>query len=84
MSKNEPLPCPHCGAEPTMYDIEAHQHTITIGGFKMPDHPGSAVIECGCGAGMIDDTKEAVLARWNQRTVTHNAGVTGQPPHGTK
>lgn len=34
----------------------------------MPDHPGSFTIECDpCGAGLIDDDKETVIARWNRR-----------------
>lgn len=33
----------------------------------MPDHPGSCVIECGCGAGLLDDTEELVTNRWNTR-----------------
>ena len=61
------LPCPFCGADPTISDIEPHVHVISLGDWKMPDHPGSTVIECGCGAGLIDDTREKVLRRWNTR-----------------
>jgi hypothetical protein len=68
------LPCPHCGAEAGEYAIERHAHAIAIGDWKMPDHPGSHVIECGCGAGMIDNTRAAVVARWNRR-----AALAAQP-----
>ncbi|WP_119154185.1 Lar family restriction alleviation protein [Caldimonas tepidiphila] len=61
------LPCPHCGAEPLIHDIQPHAHSFNFGGWKMPDHPGSTVIECGCGAGMIDESRERVLERWNRR-----------------
>lgn len=61
------LRCPHCGEQPIDHAIESHIHALSLDGVKMPDHPGSHVIECVCGAGMIDDTREAVLARWNRR-----------------
>lgn len=62
--------CPFCGGEPTEHAIEPHSHAMTFGDFKMPDHEGSHVIECVCGAGLIDDTREAVVARWNTRALT--------------
>lgn len=66
-SERELLPCPHCGKKPMDHAIEAHTHALTFAGAKMPDHGGSHVIECVCGAGMIDETREAVLSRWNRR-----------------
>ena len=62
-------PCPFCGAEPTIYDIEPHEHHLSFGGVKLPDYPGSTVIECGCGcgAGLIDESRELVVKRWNTR-----------------
>lgn len=68
-------PCPHCGTEPTEHAIEPHTHIAQFGEFRMPDHPGSHVIECGCGAGMIDDTRTAVVARWNRRAAPQPAQV---------
>lgn len=63
------LPCPFCGAPASGHAIEPHTHSIVFEGFKMPDHPGSYVIEgdCACGSGLIGDTQEEVTARWNRR-----------------
>jgi hypothetical protein len=61
------LPCPFCGAQPTDYAIEPHTHNFTIGDFKMPDHEGSHIIECQCGAGFVSDTREAAASLWNAR-----------------
>ena len=55
--------CPFCGSVPLVNIIEPHKHSWA----EMPDHPGSCVIECGCGAGLIDDTQELVSNRWNTR-----------------
>jgi hypothetical protein len=63
----EPLPCPFCGAQPTENAIEPHTHSGPLKALGIPDHGGSHVIECACGAGMIADTREAVLALWNRR-----------------
>lgn len=63
------LPCPFCGQEPMRNFIEPHTHHLSLGGLRMPDYPGSVVIECGCGAGLIDDTDEAVTSRWNSRHI---------------
>lgn len=65
----ELLPCPFCGATASGYAIEPHVHTLSIGGFRMPDHPGSYVVEgdCACGSGMIGDTQAEVTERWNRR-----------------
>lgn len=61
------LPCPFCGGEPHENAIEPHTHSPFLKNMGIPDHGGSHVIECGCGAGLIDDTREAVVIRWNQR-----------------
>jgi hypothetical protein len=62
-------PCPFCGSAPLIHDIEPHTHHMSVGDWKMPDHPGSTVIECGCGCGLIDDKREAVIERWNRRAL---------------
>lgn len=73
MSQDTPKqlkPCPFCGENPMIDDIEPHEHLIVFDGEKMPDHLGSTVIECGCGAGLIDDTRLKVIERWNTRVST--------------
>ena len=65
--ENQLLPCPFCGSEPTDHAIEPHSHSFTLDGFKMPDHKGSHVIECKCGAGFVADTLNAATALWNAR-----------------
>lgn len=67
MSKPEVLPCPFCGAEPLERAIEPHTHGGVLKALGVPDHPGSHVIECGCGAGMIAEEKQAVRDMWNRR-----------------
>lgn len=67
MSKPEVVACPFCGAEPLMREIEPHTHSGPLKALGIPDHPGSHVIECGCGAGMIAESKDAVRAMWNRR-----------------
>lgn len=64
------LPCPFCGASASGHSIEPHTHTLVLAGVKMPDYPGSYVIEgdCQCGSGLIGDTQEEVTARWNRRS----------------
>lgn len=75
------LPCPFCGAQPTDYAIEPHAHNFTIGDFKMPDHEGSHIIECQCGAGFVSDTREAAAALWNARaTLSQPARAQPQAP----
>jgi hypothetical protein len=67
-AQRELLGCPFCGAQPTENAIEPHTHHMKIDGWPvMPDHGGSHVIECACSAGMIADTRDAVLAMWNRR-----------------
>jgi len=60
-------PCPFCGGKPSLVTIEPHSHKGGIAAF-MPDHPGSAYIECSCGAGLIDVDEKTVADRWNWRT----------------
>lgn len=66
-SKPEVLPCPFCGADPLEHAIEPHSHGGALKALGVPDHSGSHTIECGCGAGMIAEAKEAVRAMWNRR-----------------
>lgn len=61
----ELLPCPFCGEAPGLTEIEPHTHKIAS---FMPDHPGSWVIECGCGVGIIGGKKDGILKHWNTRT----------------
>tara|TARA_Y100000782_G_scaffold8531_1_gene9947 strand:+ start:8675 stop:9460 length:786 start_codon:yes stop_codon:yes gene_type:complete len=80
MSKPEVLPCPFCGADPLERAIEPHTHSGPLKALGVPDHPGSHVIECGCGAGMIAEAKEAVRAMWNRReTYTYQEARSGVP-----
>ena len=46
------------------YDIKPHKHHLV----KLPDYHGSTIIECGCGCGLIDESRETVIARWNTRS----------------
>lgn len=60
-------PCPFCGQEPIERAIEAHSHSPAVQALGIPDHEGSHVVECGCGAGLIASTRPEVLAMWNRR-----------------
>lgn len=62
--------CPFCGSEPYENAIEPHSHSPFLKSLGIPDHGGSHVIECGCGAGLIDESREAVVARWNRRATS--------------
>ena len=58
--------CPFCGSqEPMLTEHPPHKHVF----INFPDHPGSWTIECSCGVGVIDSTRESVISRWNQRTL---------------
>ncbi|MEQ6473876.1 Lar family restriction alleviation protein [Comamonas thiooxydans] len=83
MSTTTLLPCPFCGQRPTEYAIEPHTHVLQFAGAKMPDHPGSHVIECACGCGMIEATREEVIATWNRRPTQAAASpvVLPEPMH---
>jgi DNA-directed RNA polymerase, alpha subunit/40 kD subunit len=61
--------CPFCGGEPTIYEIPPHNHSDQLKKLcpDLPDHKGSWVVECVCGCGLIDETKEGVLNHWNLR-----------------
>lgn len=61
---HELLPCPFCGGDPVLQVHEPHKHALAT---FMPDHPGSATVECACEVGMIDVTAEKVVAKWNRR-----------------
>lgn len=79
--------CPFCGGEPISHGIEPHTHQVSFGGFTMPDHKGSHVIECSrCECGMIADTQLEAVAAWNQRHVATPKPVecetaSREPPH---
>jgi len=70
-------PCPFCGHAPLLTEIPPHKHHLQIGDFRMPDHPGSFTIECGCGCGLIDETQAAVVKRWNTRAAAAMEGSKG-------
>lgn len=70
--------CPFCGSTPIVVEIEPHSHKGGIADF-MPDHPGSAYIDCACGVGMIDVSKAAVTDRWNLRVGDPTGNCDDQP-----
>ena len=61
--------CPFCGGEPNLYEIPPHNHSDQLKKLcpDLPDHKGSWVVECACGCGLIDETKEGLLNHWNLR-----------------
>jgi hypothetical protein len=69
MSDPKLLPCPFCGGTPFTQEHPPHKHFLVINGEPFPDHPGSFTIECNCGCGLIDDTLEEVVTRWNTRAL---------------
>ena len=67
--------CPFCGGEPLIQEHPAHSHSLQIGEWKMPDHPGSWTIECvKCNCGMIDESCDAALRAWNTRAQLPSQG----------
>jgi hypothetical protein len=68
------LPCPFCGSTPQIVEIAPHSHAGGIADF-MPDHPGSAYIDCACGVGLIDADSIMVKDRWNTRTSAPAGGT---------
>ena len=81
VSADEIKPCPFCGAggdRIIIQEQEPHKHAFAT---FMPDHHGSATIECaGCNIGMVEDTKEKVIAAWNRRA----PAASGATPEGWK
>ena len=63
---NEKLrPCPFCGGEAYMIEVEPHTHKIAI---WVPDSVGECFIECtNCTCAMSANTKEEAVAAWNRR-----------------
>lgn len=62
---SELKPCPFCGSEPFVREIEPHTHVLAT---FMPDYKGGAFVECtGCTAAMSGDNREEVIEAWNKR-----------------
>jgi Lar family restriction alleviation protein len=62
------LPCPFCGDNPIITEIEPHKHITALADF-MPDYDGGAFIEClKCSAMMSAKDKNEALSKWNRRT----------------
>lgn len=67
MTTPELKPCPFCAGEAFLHEIPPHKHLLAT---FMPDHKGSWVIECaGCGIGIINEGKDAVIEAWNRRAL---------------
>lgn len=66
MTNEEKLePCPFCGGEPSIEEIEAHQHAFAK---FMPDCPGYFYVECApCDARRFGNTRQEAIAAWNTR-----------------
>lgn len=58
MSEIKLFPCPLCGAEVTLSEIEPHTHV---------DCKGEFFIECKCGCSIMRDTVEKAIVVWNNR-----------------
>ena len=57
-------PCPFCGGEPFINEIEPHKHYFV----DMPDYEGGAFMECtDCSCGISAKTRKEVIAAWNKR-----------------
>ena len=60
------LPCPMCGSPGFLHAIEPHTHG-PLAAF-MPDHPGSAYVECtGCTVALSAGNEADAIAAWNRR-----------------
>jgi hypothetical protein len=66
MSEMKLKPCPFCGRENEVYEIEPHTHTIAD---FMPDHKGSFFIDCNCGIVLVMSAKEEIITTWNTRSL---------------
>ena len=62
---SELKPCPFCGGEAIINEIEPHTHVFAT---FMPDYGGSTFIECtGCTYAISGQTKDEAIAAWNRR-----------------
>ena len=58
------LPCPFCGREAIIREIEPHKHYFC----KIPDYEGGTFIECSnCTCMISAETKEKAIKVWNNR-----------------
>ena len=58
-------PCPFCGGEAYIIEVEPHTHKIAI---WVPDSVGECFIECtNCTRAMSANTKDEAIAAWNRR-----------------
>ena len=65
MSEKELLPCPFCGGEASIMEVEPHTHILAT---WIPDYKGGAFIECdGCTCAVSAETKEEAIEAWNRR-----------------
>ena len=61
---SELKPCPFCGSDGTIYNIEPHLHTI----IDFPDYGGGWFVECtNCTCSVSGSTEEEVRKAWNRR-----------------
>ena len=66
-------PCPFCGKEPTYEFIPEHESCFEVNGKPlMPPVSDTHILECGCGNGLISDTKEKLFEHWNTRPIEAN------------
>lgn len=71
-TSDELEPCPFCGGEVGLQEIEPHTHSDVLKALmpQLPDHPGSWVVECfGCDSGLIRYTRDEAISAWNRRAV---------------
>ena len=63
--QNKLLPCPCCGGEAKIHNVEPHTHILAK---FMPDCKCESFIECTkCTCAMSGDTEEEVVNAWNTR-----------------